>query len=85
VHEGRKSLIAVDAVPSRELAPIGSYVRFVRPYKVCRRYMNPGEMAVVTADTKGKCVHGRIAIRLPGMSGYTTVPTGVVEVVRGPS
>jgi hypothetical protein len=78
----RKPLIAVDGVPRRELALIGAYVRFTRRHRIGKRIMKPGEMAVITADTRGKCKPDRIPIRLPGMVGYTTVPKTAVEVIR---
>jgi hypothetical protein len=78
----RKPLIAVDGVPRRELARIGAYVRFIKPHKIGKRKMKPGEMAVITTDTRGKCRPGMISIRLPGVVGYTTVPENAVEVIR---
>lgn len=79
---GRKPLIAVDGVPRRELSLIGAYVRFTRNYRIGKRIMKPGEMAVITADTKGKCKPGMIPVRLPGVVGYIAVPGAAIEVIR---
>jgi hypothetical protein len=81
-QEARKPLIAVDGVPRRELAQIGAYVRFTKKHKVGKRTMKPGEMAVITTDTRGMCKPGRISVKLPGMVGYTTVPMDAIEVIR---